>query len=218
MSVELAAVSSFRLGSDPDAPAGSPNTVPENPSYDGSFTLEWDAVTGALGYRLEQCSADCGDESSWAGLGSLGAVLSYQAGDTVPLSAGAYQYRIRACADAGCTALGDSAALSVTVYELSAPALSIDEALSDDGGYSSDDGSYTLSWGSAEGAVSYEIREQEDGGAEEFSAVTAADAGSSPEHAVSGKETADYSYSIRVCGERGVCSEWSGALLYLCSL
>ena len=181
------------VADDPDAPG----MYPEKPSYDGRFTLSWTGLEEgvALSYKLEQ-SRDGG--SNWDTL-FVGNDFSYELGSTTPLSVGSYQYRVRSCAGATCNTTGSpSGVQTVAVYDLSPPSLMTDES-------HSIDGSYTLSWASAaEGAVRYELKEG-DG--------VPIGKGMGLKHLMSRKDTGAYSYSIRVCGERDVCGDWSSPVL-----
>ena len=192
VAMALLSAPALALGDDPDA--GS--AAAEDPSYDGSFTLEWTTVTGAAAYELEQ-SSDGG--SNWAAISGVGNVSSYGLGSPTAISVGGYDYRVLACANAGCTVKGPaSAEVSLTVYDFSSPPnLSASDTVSTDG-------SYSISWGSLGGAASYELREDSSAG------PTTVYTGSNRSYALSSKQLGVYEYSVRACGERETCTAWSG--------
>ena len=178
------------VGDDPDD-AGS--TDPENPSYDGSFSLNWTTVAGAQAYKLEQSS---NGGLYWTEPAPVGNASSYEIGSSTALSADSYQFRISACANASCGVTSAASGVqAVEVYDFSnSPFLSTSDTVSDDG-------SYTLSWTSQAGAERYELRE---GATEVYS-------GASLAHAVTGQavDGTTYNYSARACGERNVCTDWT---------
>jgi hypothetical protein len=84
------------VGVVPDAPALEPIS---NPEGDGEYTVQWNAVTGATGYELQE--AEDADFSSYT-VPYSGSGTQYQA---TGQPSGRWYYRVRA-SNAGATAPG----------------------------------------------------------------------------------------------------------------
>lgn len=164
-------------------------SVSPNPSYDGSYTVSWPAVTGATAYELR--------ESTTSGVGTVaivynGAGLSWKASGK---QAGSYVYEVRGCDEAGC---GN---WSHTVTEqVDPPPTGPTPSVSPNPSY---DGSYAVSWTSISHASTYQIRQSTDKGTT-WSQVYS---GSSTTWSTSVSTAGNYSYEVRGCSAVG-CGQW----------
>ena len=194
---------SLSVADDPGAvgtDAENPSYINTDPSNDGRFTLQWDEVEGAQAYRLEESTDGGGSYTS-----TVLTLLSHTVGGQQPaLSAGSYKYRVRACADLSCSDASNGEAsrpvLDVNVYDLSPPALFVHNSGGELDTEIKGDEDYSLNWDPVSGDVSYEIREGTN---------PPLYTGSAESQTLEGIPTGSYSYSIRVCGSRGVCGAWS---------
>jgi|GEM_PF-1717950 len=161
----------------PDPPDVSPST-----SYNGDYTVAWQAVSGAGSYELRASR----DGNSWSRPFRPGGGLSWSASGK---SAGSYAYEVRACNEV-CSGWSKSTAVHV-----STPADGGIPALSERPSY---DGDYTVSWGAIVGTGSYELWESKDGGA--WRRVYH---GAKRSWQASGKGVGHYNYKVRRCSTVG---------------
>ncbi len=176
----------------------------ENPSYDTSHILEWDAVTGALSYRVAVRSGNlkgAGSLSSWR---DSGGVRTNQKTFTISLDADAkkfgkyYEYRVRTCTVVDCSNLDSqerdfSRELGVRVYSLDVFDLESDEN-------PSPDGSYSLSWGFMPWVSEYVVEETRGNSSSEHTIVNAS--GQNKREIVfvrSDQPRGRFSYKIKAC-------------------
>ncbi|KAF1722098.1 wall associated protein [Pseudoxanthomonas wuyuanensis] len=169
------------------SPATSPTPVASTPNTTGSIAVTWSAVATSDRYELDERPAG----GAWVTVHNGPLTSKTLTGRT----AGTYEYRLRACNAAGCSAY--SSALSVLVVlsptgapTLSAPATNLT-------------GSYTVSWGQVGAAVRHELDEQFNGG--NWSTIHNAAATSL---AMSGRATGTYRYRARGCNLAG-CGPYS---------
>ncbi len=160
--------------------------------HDGSYTLAWGSVTGAVAYKLTED----------------GVVIPLPPGATtsrIPAKALAsvHAYQLAACADAACSmaTLSPSSLLSVTTRDLTPPVLISDES-------PSFDGSYEISWASVTGAMRYVLREKKGSGSgagvytEVYNGTVLAWQVPSAK-----TESTSYFYSLRVYGPSNIYAE-----------
>ena len=167
-----------------------------NPSANGSYTVSWTKVAGALSYQLQE-----GDAIVFNGTG-LSKAFSGKA-------AGSYTYRLLYCENLGHPigiACLPSAydALTVTVSGTAptpppaAPTLTVPA--------NSNTGSYPVSWTKPSGATRFEL--QEKAGTAGWKAAYAGGATSS---AFANKGAGTYAYRVRACKGAGNCGGWSAS-------
>ncbi len=160
--------------------------------HDGSYTLAWGSVTGAVAYKLTED----------------GTVIPLPPGATtsrIPAKAAAsvHAYQLAACADAACSTatLSPSSSLSVITRDLTPPVLTSDES-------PSLDGSYEISWTSVTGAMRYVLREKKGSGSgagvytEVYNGT-----GTSWQVPSAKTESVSYFYSLRVYGPSNIYAE-----------
>ena len=168
-------VKTTRVSRIPSAPA---LTVPAN-DPDGAYSVSWGAVTHATSYQLVEGSSTVHNSStrSKAFSGKISAV---------------YSYKVRAC-----NALGDCGSYSTvkTTRVSRIPAAPALTAPANDA-----DGSYTISWGAATHAATYQLYE----GSSLIHNSSARSKG------VAGKLTGTYGYKVRSCNTLGDCGAFSG--------
>ncbi len=165
--------------------------------HDGSYTLAWGSVTGAVAYKLTED----------------GVVIPLPPGATtsrIPAKAAAsvHEYQLAACADAACsmaTFLSSSSSLSVTTRDLTPPVLTSDES-------PSLDGSYAISWTSVTGAMRYVLREKKGSGSgagvyTEVYNGTGTGTGTRWQVPSAKTESVSYFYSLRVYGPSNIYAE-----------
>lgn len=151
----------------------------------GSYTVAWQALTGAQRYEVEESTG-----GQWVSIytGSAISVLVNGKGT------GTYRYRGRACNDAGCGAWGVEAVTQVEVPPQGIPALTVPA--------SAINGNYTVTWTVVQGASRYVLEEVVAG-----SWAALADT-SATSYAVAGKPAGSYRYRVMACNPQG-CSAFS---------
>ena len=166
-----------------------------NPSSDGSYTVSWQAVTLARGYRLHE-SADGGE--TWAS-----AYEGRQPSKAFSGKAdGVYIYKLDVCFSLGprsggivCRPVDGTlevkVAISLDPPTVTAPATDAD-------------GAYVVSWSKSAGASSYELQEWAGKGV--WSTVYR---GSDQSKALTGRTAGVYSYRIKACAGSANCGAWS---------
>lgn len=167
----------------PPAPASI--TVPTTSS--GSIGVSWVASSTATSYTVQQ-SLNGGVWSTVYGGSGTSTTVSEPA-------TGSYSFRVEAC-NASCSGWTGSNAVAVTIPPSSAPALTAPS--------SNNTGSYTVSWTSVNGASSYTLQQQVNGGG-----WTTIQASAGISWSASGKGNATYGYRAQACNGGG-CGPWSG--------
>lgn len=168
----------------PPAPTGltSPAT-----DYNGSFNVSWNTAAGATSYKLQRKLGS----GSWTQVYSGSASSSSQSG----LSAGTYTFRVQACA----SVCGSWSSNTATVVQ--APP-SVPTGLT---GPSTDtNGTYSISWSSANNATSYRLERKLNSGS--WSQVYSGASLSMSENLL---PPGAYSYRVKGCNVESVCSGWS---------
>ena len=157
------------------------------PSYsaNGSYTVQWQALTGAQQYEVQENVG-----AQWQGIYQGGALSLAVSGK----GSGTYRYRGRACNGGLCGNWGVEAITQVDVGPvgkpvLSAPALGIN-------------GNYMLSWTVVQGAANYVLE------AFNGSAWTVLTNSASINFAVTGKPGGSYRYRVKACNPQG-CTAYS---------
>ena len=117
--------------------------TPTGPStdYDGSYTISWSVVTGASSYTLQEQL----NSGAWSTVYTGSSTSTSITGR----SAGTWGYRVNAC---GATCSTYSSTKNVIVSGPSVPGTLTGPA-------TNPDGNYTISWGAATGATSYQLEE-----------------------------------------------------------
>lgn len=182
-----------------DAPPPPPPAAPAwinvpASSNDGNVTVSWAAVAGATTYVLQQQFGGAG----WTQIYSGGTTSKALSG----LANGSYVYRVQACNADGCGAYATSGTLTVSAPQPPPMPASINVPAS------SSTGSVTISWSPADGAASYVLQQQANGGG-----WTQAYSGSATSTNLAALANGSYVYSVQACNAVG-CSDWrvSGAL------
>ena len=154
-------------------PAPGSLSSDETASYDRVYELNWDTVTDAVGYQLQESS---NSGTNWTNLSGIGTSSYESSGNGV----GTYSYRVRACTVASAVAdsLGDgddvrcsnwtNIGAVVTVIGLANSSTLSSNATND----ISNDGSYTISWTAVTGASVYILSESVDGTETSFASQT----------------------------------------------
>ncbi|SHM47986.1 fibronectin type III domain-containing protein, partial [Rhodanobacter sp. OK091] len=168
----------------PPVPASITVPVTSN----GPIAISWAASATATIYGLDQSI----NGGAWAQVYANSATsTTVTAG-----SSGSYSFRAYACNASGCNGYATSGAVAVTLPPASAPSLSVPA--------SSNNGSYTVSWGAVSAATSYTLREQVNGGA-----WTTVQANGNTSWSTSGRSDGTYGYQVQACNGGG-CGPWSG--------
>ena len=170
-----------------------PFSVP-NMTMTGYYEIRWGASADAGWYVLEE-----GVDGAWSEVDLARTTATSAAFEKT--AKGTFQYRLKACNLAGCSAWTATGTVLVWgVATASAPPAPAALAGLD----ASADGSYTLKWGPSEGATRYELQERVDGGA--WSLVPTA--GASTSVAFAGRPDGGYEYRVRACDGSG-CGAWT---------
>ena len=168
----------------PPAPSlsASPTT-----STNGSFTLSWNATTGASTYKLYQGGVSNpvynAGGTSWAASG---------------LGDGNYSYTVVACNTSGCS--GSSNAASATVLRPSSwvtkpPSLATVNV------------AFGMSWSAVSGATSYHVQQTESGGRNQTTTIYSG-AGTSATVTLGGLVGDTFYYQVQACLSASQCSAW----------
>jgi YD repeat-containing protein len=183
------ACTSYRQGANgiavtipPGVPAGI--TVPASSST-GSFSITWSAASGTLtSYQLfESTSSDFTGE-----IGVYSGTALTAARSAKP--SGTYYYRVRACNGAACSAPRAGGNSIVVTIPPGQPA-----SITVPGG--SNNGSYTVSWGTASGTVTaYRLYEAANSA---FTGQTLIHSSTGSSFGVTGKGNGSYYYRVRAC-------------------
>ncbi|MEN5118216.1 hypothetical protein ABE488_12930 [Luteimonas sp. TWI662] len=167
-------------------PNGSPVLTAPATGLNGAFIVSWTAQAAATRYELQEQK---GGAAEWSTL-STASERTYSAAGR---AAGNWNYRVRACNDAGCGAWSQG----VTVLVLYPP---VSTTLTAPAANST--GTYSVSWVSVSTAATYELHERLGSGA--WSALPASGLGA----AVTGRSSGSWGYRVRACNEAG-CSAFS---------
>lgn len=156
--------------------------------YNGSYTISWNASSGATNYRLQQKLGS----GSWV-------QVHYGSPRSKAISgnaAGTYYYRVQACNSSACSNWSSTR----TVVVAGPP--SVPGGLT--GPTTDYNGAYTISWNSSSGASSYRLEQKLGSGSwvQKYS-------GGSLSKAISGNGAGTYYYRVRGCNIESVCSSWS---------
>ena len=154
-------------------------------SATGTFLIAWNRVTGATRYQLDERQNGGG----WTTVFNANNILTSRPG----LAPGIYEYQLRACNDSGCSANSPIATIHLNVVPALVGPLS--------GPSTNNSGSYTLTWGAANGANSYTLQERLNGGG--WSTIFT---GSATEYTVSNRGSGTYDYQAQACNATG-CSQ-----------
>jgi RHS repeat-associated protein len=130
----------------PNGVAASPN-----PSTDGNYTVTWRAPSGATTYQLQE-QYEHGD-GTWHDLGTL--TLPQWSPSPAKTGYGNYLYRVKACNTTGCSAYSQSGQEAVHLPNV-LPGTLVMQGITPN---PSTTGLYTVSWGAAARATSYELHE-----------------------------------------------------------
>ena len=164
-------------------------TVPANST--GSLTASWTAIAVATSYQLQQRKAG----GSWSAVHDAAERTKTISG----LTAGTYEYRVRGCNSGGCGPFSVTRSTLVTLPPTNPPVWGTIPG-------SNTSGTYTVSWGSAATATSYELQERINGGS--WSTLQNA---AERTRELAGKATGSYGYRVRACNLGG-CGPYSSVV------
>lgn len=123
-----------------------PTGVVVNPNpNNGTFTVSWNAVTGATSYTLQTTNGLSGTTVVYSGIATSTA-------QTVS-TGGTQFYQLQACSSGGCSGWAD---ISVGIWP-AVPTVTVPSG--------TDNGAYTVSWSASAGANTYTVQEAVNGGA-----------------------------------------------------
>ncbi len=169
----------------PPAPAPTLTAPPSNTT--GSYTVSWTAVSGATRYELDQRK----DGGAWSKIHDASATSRVLIGQV----AGSYDYRVRACNTAGCSAYSTIANTVVSAVALGVPTLSAPSS-------ARRGALFPVSWTAVSGATQYMLEYTFNGTV--YSAYTGAATSVQMEHYTEGT----YSYRVKACNGSG-CGNYS---------
>ena len=168
-------------------PDGPPTLNAPATAVDGNYTVSWSAPGGAEDYDLQERASGGNWEIVYHGAARNKAYAGK--------AAGSYDYQVRACNQAGCTAWSATKTVQAVYTPTTAPTLTVPATTTS--------GSYTVSWSAVSGATNYKLEQQLNGGA--FAEVYA---GAATSQAYSGVAAAVYGYRVRACNAAG-CGPFS---------
>jgi hypothetical protein len=163
-------------------------SVPAGTQYTGSYTISWNAVTGANTYLLQERV----DSGSWSTIQNTSSTSITRTGRTT----GTWGYRVLA------RGVTDSAYSSINTVVVSAPAT----PAAPTGPATDYDGTYTISWLTVTGASNYILKENKNNGS--YNQVYS---GSGISVNLTSRTEGLYSYKVQACSGAG-CSSESGIL------
>ena len=182
------ATRTVRVAKVPGAPSGV--WVPEH-DIDGIYRAVWSNVAGATRYELQRRVAG----GRWATVQDSPALGKSESG----LGTGRYDYRLRACAAAGCSAYTAIDTIAVTIAPGVPPSIEVSSI-------AGSNSVYTVSWGVSYGsATGYELYQQKDGG--DFTLLYSGSGTSATGQTVMGSR---YLYRVRAYQRVGSYSSFSG--------
>ncbi|MDM3872664.1 SpvB/TcaC N-terminal domain-containing protein, partial [Porticoccus sp. W117] len=176
----------------PGVPSGltSPST-----DGNGSFTVSWNASTGANTYNLQQRLGS----GAWSTIHSGSATSTAVSG----LGNGSYQYQVQACNVSGCSVYSSAVTTDVAIAPGVPSSISASPA-------TSTNGSHTVSWGTASGTLTkYDMDRRINGGSWIHEQDT-----TSRTKAYTSQGNGSYEYRVRAChtvGSNTQCSGWRTA-------
>lgn len=169
-------------------PPPTPTGVTAPATSNGPIAVTWNVSSTATSYDMYESF----NSGSWIRVNSVAS----NSATIVATATGSYQFFVTANNSSGWSGqVGSSNVVTVTIPPASAPSLSVPG--------SSNNGSYTISWGGVSGATSYTLQEQINGGG--WSTVQANGAGS---WSTSGRGNGTYGYRVQACNVGG-CGPWS---------
>ncbi|MEO1245204.1 MAG: SpvB/TcaC N-terminal domain-containing protein, partial [Pseudomonadota bacterium] len=151
---------------------------------DGTFTVSWNSVSGAIRYEAEQ-RQNTGSWTSWTQIYAGAGTSVGRSG----LSLGRYQYRVRGCSASSASSCGVWSTPYLEVDVLLVPATPTGPATAT--------GNFTVSWSAVAGAASYWLQELEPGG----SWTTISNSGLSA--SISPSANGTHQYRVAACGIPG---------------
>jgi len=163
----------------------------DNPEADGEYVVDWDDVTGAANYELEE--ADNKKFKSAIVIYS-GTVSEYQVSGQ---EGGLWYYRVRASNPAGNSPWSNIESMGVV------PAAPVLDPIDNPGGI----GEYLVDWGEVTSATTYQLEEADD---PEFGSPTLVYSGSASQYQVSAHQGGLWYYRVRARNEYGD-GAWSDA-------
>lgn len=178
-------------------PPGAPSSISvPSSSSTGSYTITWGAASGTVtAYELYESTSSAFTSST---LVYSGTATSYGFSGK---GEGTYYYRVRACNGSACSGVTTGANGIVVAFVPAMPGAPSSISVPS----SSLNGSYTISWGTASGAVTaYELYESRDS----FSSQTLVYSGASTAVGLSGRVTGTYYYRVRACNG-ALCSGYT---------
>lgn len=182
--VREATLSTSYTGDDPVlAPSTAPTLTAPTSSSTGSYSLSWTTVSLASTYELQE---RLGSSGSWDTIQGSSATSASLGGK----GSGSWNYQVRACNVAGCSAWSATKVTVVTLPPSGVPTLTAPS--------SSTLGSYTVSWTSVTTATRYELEERKDGGS--WSNIHNAAATSKT---LGTQAPGSYDYRVRACNDGG---------------
>ncbi|HEY4292706.1 hypothetical protein [Luteibacter sp.] len=152
----------------------------------------WSAIRHAERYEVD--GFNHGDGAIWH---ALYAGTGLQA-SLAPTSSGIHSLRLRGCNSNGCGEYMQKDGVDVVVAPRDRPALQ--------GGGTTHDGNYGLTWTGVKDATRYELQESLNGGG--WQVIQDAPSGS---WSVTDKDNGGYAYQVRACNDAG-CADWSNAV------
>jgi len=148
----------------------------------GDYQVSWSGIAAAATYELQQRSPGADWQAAYSGSGKVWTAPGH--------ASGTYQYRVRSCDSAACSAWSAEASVRVQLPPSGVPVLSAPSM--------STDGSFVVSWTRVTGAVDYRLEESAGGGA--WAVLLQADTTS---QVFSGKPQGGYAYRISACNAGG---------------
>ncbi|MBB6243640.1 YD repeat-containing protein [Rhodanobacter sp. MP1X3] len=168
----------------PSAPTSAPSlTVPAS-STTGSYSVTWTSVANTSSYTLQERL----NGGSWTTVQSA-AATSWNASGR---ASGSYGYQVQACNAVGCgpwSAVG-TITVSLPAVPSTAPALTVPAT--------NGTGSYSVSWGTVNGAATYTVQQQVNGGG-----WTTLQNSAATSVGVSGETNGSYGYRVQGCNISG---------------
>lgn len=181
-------VSTEGTGNDPVLPpASAPSLTAPATSSTGNYTLTWTSIATTNAYELRERLGS----GAWNTIHNAGSTMATVNGN----ASGSWDYQVRACNVAGCSAWSATNTIVVTLPPAQVPTLTAPA--------SNTTGSYTVSWSAIEAATRYELEQRKDDGA--WSKIHDA---SITSNALIGQTVGSYNYRVRACNAAG-CSAYS---------
>lgn len=168
-------------------PSGVPVLTAPSANTTGSYTVSWTNVSGATRYELDQRK----DGGAWSNIHNASTISRALSGQ----AAGSYDYRVRACNVAGCSAYSVVASTVVSVVVLGVPTLSAPSPVNRGA-------LFMVSWTAVSGATQYVLEYTFNGTA--YTAYTGAAVSAQAEHYTAGT----YRYRVKACNGSG-CGNYS---------